>query len=66
MEADLRMALGRRNPAVDVLHHSQIGAKSHTSLIYQVALAQFHIQVSRSGKGAGSRYYHDGELHEYR
>jgi putative transposase len=28
-----------------------IGAESHTSLAYQAVLAQFHIQVSMSGKG---------------
>ncbi len=32
-----------------------IEAKNHTSLAYQVVLAQFHIQVSMSGKGGGSR-----------
>ena len=44
------MALGRRNPSEELLHHSDRGSQ-YTSLAYQTVLAQFHIQVSMSGKG---------------
>ena len=44
------MALGRRHPVEKLLHHSDRGSQ-YTSLAYQAMLAQFHIQVSMSGKG---------------
>jgi transposase InsO family protein len=50
VEAALWMALGRRHPAVDLLHHSDRGSQ-YTSFAYQAVLAQFQIQVSMSGKG---------------
>ena len=50
VEAALWMALGRRNPVEELLHHSDRGSQ-YTSLAYQVVLAQFHIQVSMSDKG---------------
>jgi len=50
VEAALWMALGRRQPAEELLHHSDRGSQ-YTSLAYQTVLAQFHIQVSMSGKG---------------
>jgi len=58
------MAVGRRNPAEGLLHHSDRGSQ-YTSLAYQVVLAQLQIQVSMSGKGGGSRYRHDGELLQF-
>lgn len=50
VEAALWMALGRRHPAEELLHHSDRGSQ-YTSLAYQAVLAQFQIQVSMSGKG---------------
>jgi putative transposase len=50
VEAALWMALGRRNPAGELMHHSDRGSQ-YTSLAYQAVLAQFQIQVSMSGKG---------------
>jgi putative transposase len=50
VEAALWMALGRRNPAGELMHHSDRGSQ-YTSLAYQSVLAQFQIQVSMSGKG---------------
>jgi putative transposase len=50
VEAALWMALGRRRPVEELMHHSDRGSQ-YTSLAYQVVLAQFHIQVSMSGKG---------------
>ncbi len=50
VEAALWMALGRRQPAEELLHHSDRGSQ-YTSLAYQAVLAQFQIQVSMSGKG---------------
>jgi putative transposase len=50
LEAALWMALGRRQPVEELMHHSDRGSQ-YTSLAYQVVLAQFHIQVSMSGKG---------------
>jgi len=50
VEAALWMALGRRQPVEELLHHSDRGSQ-YTSLAYQGVLAQFHIQVSMSGKG---------------
>jgi len=50
VEAALWMALGRRQPVEELIHHSDRGSQ-YTSLAYQVVLAQFHIQVSMSGKG---------------
>jgi putative transposase len=44
------MALGRRKPREELLHHSDRGSQ-YTSLAYQTVLAQFHIQVSMSKKG---------------
>jgi putative transposase len=50
VEAALWMALGRRQPVEELLHHSDRGSQ-YTSLAYQAVLGQFHIQVSMSGKG---------------
>jgi putative transposase len=50
VEAALWMALGRRNPGEELLHHSDRGSQ-YTSQAYQAVLAQFQIQVSMSGKG---------------
>jgi putative transposase len=50
VEAALWMALGRRNPTEELLHHSDRGSQ-YTSQAYQAVLAQFQIQVSMSGKG---------------
>jgi putative transposase len=50
VEAALWMALGRRQPIEELMHHSDRGSQ-YTSLAYQAVLAQFHIQVSMSGKG---------------
>jgi putative transposase len=50
VETALWMALGRRQPVEELLHHSDRGSQ-YTSLVYQSVLAQFHIQVSMSGKG---------------
>ena len=50
VEAALWMALGRRNPVEELMHHSDRGSQ-YTSQAYQAVLAQFHIQVSMSGKG---------------
>ncbi len=64
VETALWMALGRRQPAEELLHHSDRGSQ-YTSLAYQAVLAQFPIQVSRSKKGGGSRQRDDGELHKH-
>ncbi len=50
VEAALWMALGRRQPVEELMHHSDRGSQ-YTSLAYQSVLAQFPIQVSMSGKG---------------
>ncbi len=50
VEAALWMALSRRKPLDELLHHSDRGSQ-YTSLAYQRVLAQFSIQVSMSGKG---------------
>jgi putative transposase len=50
VEEALWMALGRRKPVEELLHHSDRGSQ-YTSLAYQSVLAQFHIQVSMSRKG---------------
>jgi putative transposase len=50
VEAALWMALGRRQPEEELLHHSDRSSQ-YTSLAYQTVLAQFQIQVSMSGKG---------------
>ncbi len=50
MEAALWMAVGRRQPVEELMHHSDRGSQ-YTSLAYQAVLAQLHIQVSMSGKG---------------
>jgi putative transposase len=50
VEAALWMALGRRKPGEELLHHSDRGSQ-YSSLAYQTVLAQFHIQVSMSRKG---------------
>ena len=49
VEAALWMALGRRQPIDELLHHSDLGSQ-YTSLAHQSVLAQFHIQVSMSRK----------------
>ena len=43
VEAALWMALGRRQPVEELLHHSDRGSQ-YTSLAYQAVLAQFQIQ----------------------
>jgi len=40
VEAALWMALGRRNPVEELMHHSDRGSQS-TSQAYQAVLAQF-------------------------
>ena len=52
VESVLWMALSRRHPLDELLHHSDRGSQ-YTSQAYQRLLAQFSIQVSRSGKGDG-------------
>jgi putative transposase len=44
------MALGRPDPASELMRHSDQGSQ-YTSLAYQTVLAQFHIQVIMSRKG---------------
>jgi len=50
VEAAWWMALGRRQPVEELIHHSDRGSQ-YTSRAYQAVLAQFQIQVSMSGKG---------------
>jgi transposase InsO family protein len=50
VEEALLMALGWRNPIEELMHHSDRGSQ-YTSLAYQALLAQYHLQVSMSGKG---------------
>jgi putative transposase len=50
VEHALLMALGRRHPAADLLHHSDQGSQ-YTSALIQALLADQHIQVSMSGVG---------------
>jgi transposase InsO family protein len=50
VETALWMALGRRQPLEELLHHSDRGSQD-TRLAYQAVLAQFPIQVSMSKKG---------------
>ncbi len=50
VEQALLMALGRRLPDDDLLHHSDQGSQ-YTSALVQALLAQHHIQVSMSGVG---------------
>jgi len=49
-EEALLMALDWRKPVEELMHHSDQGSQ-YTCLAYQAVLAQFHIQVSMSGKG---------------
>ncbi len=44
------MALGRRLPEGDLLHHSDQGSQ-YTSALIQALLAEQHIQASMSGVG---------------
>jgi transposase InsO family protein len=46
----LRMALGRRFPQSDLIHHSDRGSQ-YTSDLIQTLLKEHHIQVSMSGTG---------------
>lgn len=50
VEAALWMALGRRQPSEELLHHSDRGSQ-YSSLAYQSVLTQFPLQVSMSKKG---------------
>ena len=50
VEHALRMALGRRAPQPDLVHHSDRGSQ-YTSGLIQDLLAAHHIQVSMSGIG---------------
>ncbi len=50
VEQALLMALGRRLPDSDLLHHSDQGSQ-YTSALVQALLAQHQIQVSMSGVG---------------
>lgn len=50
VEEALLMALGWRNPIEELMHHSDRGSQ-YTSLGDLALLAQFHLQVSMSGKG---------------
>ena len=50
VEEALWMALSWRKPVEELVHHSDRGSQ-YTSIAYQAVLAQFHIQVSMSGKG---------------
>jgi transposase InsO family protein len=50
VEQALLMALGRRRPTEDLLHHSDQGCQ-FTSALIQALLADHHIQVSMSGAG---------------
>lgn len=50
VEEALKMALGRRLPATDLLHHSDQGSQ-YTSLLIRSLLAQYHITVSMSAVG---------------
>ena len=49
-EQALLMALGRRLPEGNLLHHSDQGSQ-YTSALVQALLAQHHIQISMSGVG---------------
>jgi putative transposase len=46
------MALSRRKPGEELLHHSERGSQ-YSSLTSQTVRAPFHMQVSRSSKGDG-------------
>ena len=50
VEQALLMALGRRRPTKDLLHHSDQGSQ-YTSELIQSLLDDYHIQVSMSGVG---------------
>jgi len=50
VEQAVLMALGRRRPTADLLHHSDQGSQ-YTSTLIQTLLADHHIQVSMSGVG---------------
>jgi len=50
VEQALLMALGRRRPTEDLLHHSDQGSQ-YTSALIQALLDDHHIQVSMSGVG---------------
>ncbi len=50
VEQALRMALGRRQPTDEVLHHSDQGSQ-YTSDLIQTLLADHHIQISMSSAG---------------
>jgi len=50
VEGALQMALGRRTPDGDLLHHSDQGSQ-YTSTLVQTLLAEHHIQVSMNGVG---------------
>ena len=50
VESALQMALGRRTPDGDRLHHADQGSQ-YTSTWVQTLLAQHHIQVSMNGVG---------------
>jgi len=50
VEAALWLALGRRQPVEELIHHCDRGSQ-YTSRAYQAVLAQFQIQLSMSGKG---------------
>ncbi|MCZ7542260.1 MAG: IS3 family transposase [Anaerolineae bacterium] len=50
VESALQMALGRRTPDGNLLHHSDQGSQ-YTSTWVQTLLAQHHIQVSMNGVG---------------
>jgi len=50
VESALQMALGRRTPHGDLLHHSDQGSQ-YTSTLVQSLLAEHHIQVSMNGVG---------------
>jgi putative transposase len=49
-KAALHLALSRRPPGADLIHHSDRGSE-YASLAYQAVLCQHHIQISMSKKG---------------
>jgi putative transposase len=49
-KAALHLALSRRQPEADLIHHSDRGSE-YASLAYQALLCQHHIQISMSKKG---------------
>jgi transposase InsO family protein len=60
----LRMALKRRHPQAELLHHSDQGS-AYTSDAYLAVLKSWGIQLSMSRTGKGSRQCSDGAILRY-